>query len=88
MNTQIDNPLAPLVRTIVEQVVRELRDNPMEKNPDPRLLSVEGAAKYLSRTPSAIRNMISTKKLKVVRFDGRVYLDIQELDRMIESAKE
>jgi hypothetical protein len=32
--------------------------------------------------------MLNTKKLKPVRLDGRVYLDVQELDRMIEAAKE
>lgn len=82
------NPLVPLVRTIVQEVIAELREDPLDQGPAPRLLSVKGAAKYLSRTPSAIRNMITTKKLKPVRLDGRVYLDVQELDRMIEAAKE
>ena len=50
-----DNPLTPLVRTIVQQLLAELRENPPDRQPDPRLLSVEGAARYLSRTPSAIR---------------------------------
>jgi hypothetical protein len=88
MMSETSNPLEPLVRTIVQQVIRELRENPAESNPDPRLLSVEGAGRYLSRTPSAIRNMIAMKKLKPVRLDGRVYLDVQELDRVIEAAKE
>lgn len=83
-----ENPLAPLVRSIVQQVIAELREEPLEQGPDPRLLSVPGAARYLSRTDSAIRNMITTKKLKPVRLDGRVYLDVQELDRLIEAAKE
>jgi Helix-turn-helix domain len=83
----VENPLAPLVRSIVQEVIAELREEPLDQGPQPRLLSVEGAAKYLSRTPSAIRNMISMKKLKPVRLDGRVYLDVQELDRMIEAAK-
>jgi hypothetical protein len=82
------NPLVPLVRTIVQEVIAELREDPLDQGPAPRLLSVEGAAKYLSRTPSAIRNMLNTRKLKPVRLDGRVYLDVQELDRMIEAAKE
>ena len=83
-----ENPFAPLVRSIVQQVISELREEPLDRGPEPRLLSVEGAARYLSRTPSAIRNMISGKKLKPVRLDGRVYLDIEDLDRMIEAAKE
>jgi len=82
------NPFEPLVRAIVHQVVSELRENPIAQEVEPRLLSVDGAARYLSRTPSAIRNMISTKKIRPVRLDGRVYLDVQELDRVIEAAKE
>ena len=82
------NALAPLVRSIVQQVIAELREDPLDQGVKPRLLSVEGAAQYLSRTPSAIRNMITVGKLKPVRLDGRVYLDVQELDRMIEAAKE
>ena len=85
---EISNPLEPLVRAIIQQVMREMRENPVEPDPDPRLLSVEGAGRYLSRTPSAIRNMITMKKLKPVRLDGRVYLDVQELNRVIEAAKE
>lgn len=85
---ETQNPLAPLVRSIVHEVIAELREEPLDQGVNPRLLSVEGAAQYLSRTPSAIRNMVSMKKLKPVRLDGRVYLDVQELDRMIEAAKE
>lgn len=85
--TETQNPLAPLVRSIVQQVITELRQAPLDEQPEPRLLSVEGAARYLSRTPSAIRNMITMKKLRPVRLDGRVYLDVQELDQMIEQAK-
>ena len=83
-----ESPLAPLIRSIVQQVISDLREEPLDSGPAPRLLSVEGAARYLSRTPSAIRNMISGKKLKPVRLDGRVYLDVEDLDRMIEAAKE
>jgi len=31
---------------------------------------------------------LNTKRLKPVRLDGRVCLDVQELDRMIEGATE
>ena len=79
----------PLARSIVEQVVAELRKQ-MQEAPvvKPRLLSVEQAAQYLGRTPSAVYNMLSTGKLKRVGLDGRVYFDVQDLDRMIEAAKE
>ena len=69
-------------------MVSELRENPIGQDIEPRLLSIEGAARYLSRTPSAIRNMITAKKLKPVRLDGRVYLDVQDLGQLIEAAKE
>jgi hypothetical protein len=88
MTGEQQNPLEPLVRAIVRQVVSELRENPIAEDIEPRLLSVEGAARYLSRTPSAIRNMITAKKLKPVRWDGRVYLDILDLGQLIEGAKE
>jgi hypothetical protein len=88
MTPEMRNPFEPMVRTIIQAVICELRESPIEQPIAPRLLSVEGAAQYLSRTPSAIRNMINMKKLKPVRLDGRVYLDVQELDRMIEAAKE
>ena len=54
----------------------------------PRLLNVDQAAAYLSRTPQAVRHLVATAKLPSVRFDGRVYLDVKDLDAAIENAKE
>ena len=54
----------------------------------PRLLTVEGAATCLGRTPSAIQSMVATRKLIPVRIDDRLCFDIEELDRIIEAAKE
>jgi hypothetical protein len=54
----------------------------------PRLLNVDQAAAYLSRSPQALRHMVATGKLSSVRFDGRVYLDVKDLDAAIENAKE
>jgi hypothetical protein len=73
---------------VAAKVRAELSQDGAAPSIKPRLLSVEGAARYLSRTPSAVRNMIAVKKLKPVRLDGRVYLDVQELDRVIQAAKE
>lgn len=53
----------------------------------PRLLSVEQAAEYLNRSPAAVRHLIATGKLKCVRMDGRVFLDVQDLDQAIDDAK-
>lgn len=53
-----------------------------------RLMDVEGAAIYLGRTEKAIRKLIDAGKLPVVRIDSRVCLDIRDLDRIIEEAKD
>jgi excisionase family DNA binding protein len=55
--------------------------------PARRLLSVEEAAGYLGRSPAAIRHMIESGKLPAVRIDGRVQLDIRDLDRLVEASK-
>jgi excisionase family DNA binding protein len=54
----------------------------------PRLLTVEQAAAYLSRTKASIQHMISAGRLPTVRADRRVFLDIRDLDAWIEQNKE
>jgi hypothetical protein len=53
-----------------------------------RLLDVDAAAKYLSRTPQAVRHLVSTGKIPAVKIDGRVQLDRKDLDAVIENSKE
>jgi len=53
-----------------------------------RLLSVEEAARYLGRTKEAVQHLIAAGTLPTVRFDRRVYLDIEDLDRLIEESKQ
>jgi excisionase family DNA binding protein len=55
----------------------------------PRLLSVSQAAVYLGRTRRAIEGLIARSDLQVVRLGHgrRIFLDRQELDRMIDGAK-
>jgi len=54
----------------------------------PRLLTISKAAAYLNRSSHSVRHLVATKKLRSVRLDGRVYLDIRDLDAAIEDAKE
>jgi excisionase family DNA binding protein len=51
--------------------------------PEP-LLTVEEAAKYLGRTARAVRHLIATGSLPVVREGRSIRLDRRELDRSIE----
>jgi excisionase family DNA binding protein len=79
------SPIDPLVEAIAQRTAEILRkDLGLETK---RLFGVEEAAKYLGRTPYAIRHMIANGSLPVVRRDGRVYLDRQDLDRWIEMSK-
>ena len=59
----------------------------MAQQPSKRLLTVAEAAIYLGRTDNAIREMIRSGKLKAVKTDGHVMLDIRDLDAFIEAGK-
>lgn len=52
-----------------------------------RLLDVPTAAKYIGRTPSALRHIIAKGTIPCVRRDGRVQLDRQDLDNWLELGK-
>ncbi len=54
----------------------------------PRLLTVEQAATYVGRSEDAVRHMIHAGKIPMVRADRRFYLDVEDLNRWIESNKE
>ena len=56
-------------------------------NPEPRLLTVKGAAAYLSTTVWAIRNLAWGQKVPYVRLGARILFDKADLDRFIESQK-
>ncbi len=55
--------------------------------PQKRLYSVEDAAIYLGRTAHAIRSLCYSGKLRVVKMDGRVFLDVYDMDALIENSK-
>jgi Helix-turn-helix domain len=52
-----------------------------------RLLNVASAAKYLGRTQSALRHMITKRAILCVRRDGRVQFDRHDLDNWLELGK-
>jgi excisionase family DNA binding protein len=54
---------------------------------EPRLLTVNEAAKYIGRTPKALRHLIANGTVSAIRADGRVQLDRQDLDSFIELRK-
>ena len=53
----------------------------------PRLLTVRQAAKYLGCSEASVYHQIKAGKLVVVRRDRRVFLDVPDLDRIIEACK-
>jgi hypothetical protein len=76
----------PLVEAIVAGVVARIAAiRPPERTP--RLMDIDAAAHYLSRTPKAVRALISKGILPTVRLDDRVMLDVHDLDQVIEQAK-
>ena len=85
MSTTGNNGLDALADAIAERVFQRLSQS-QEKHVC-RLLSVGEAARYIGRTPSAMRHMIAKGMVPCVRRDGRVYLDRPDLDGWIELGK-
>jgi excisionase family DNA binding protein len=52
-----------------------------------RLYAVPEAAQYLGRSSWGIRSLIDSGKLPTVRIDRRVFIDVHEMDRLIEESK-
>lgn len=52
-----------------------------------RLMTIEQAAVYLGRTATAVRCLITKDAFPSVKADGRVMLDVRDLDRWIEQNK-
>jgi len=59
----------------------------LESNKTERLMTIPEAAVYLGRTARAVRHLIATNALPVVREGRSVRLDRKELDRWIEQGK-
>jgi excisionase family DNA binding protein len=79
-----------LIDVIAERVAAKLRDQPADTGGatmKPRLLTAEQAGAYLGRTKEGVEHMIAAGKLPVVRADRRVFLDVRDLDRWIDTNK-
>jgi excisionase family DNA binding protein len=59
----------------------------LNKSEEPRLMSVKQAAEYIGRSPKAVRHMIDSGKVPVVREGTRVHLDRVDLDHWVEMRK-
>lgn len=81
-----ENPLQPLVRMIVQEVMREM-DGRTEVPASKRLLSPEDAAAYLSLSKREVYNMIANEQIAAVRHGRRKMLDIRDLEKWIEDNK-
>jgi hypothetical protein len=52
-----------------------------------RLKSIEDAAEDIGRTKPGMDHLIASGKIRTVRADRRVMIDVQDLDRWIEENK-
>jgi excisionase family DNA binding protein len=77
--------LGVLAERVADLVAERLEAAPVRRQ---RLLTVEQAAEYLGRSRLAVEHMIASGRLPVVRADRRVFLDVKDLDRWIESNKQ
>ena len=78
-----------LLDALAERVVTKLTSQALpEPKLKPRLLTVKAAAEYLSRSSHSVRHLIAAGKLPVVKLDQRIFLDVKDLDLVIEDCKE
>jgi hypothetical protein len=84
----IVGPVTDLLTEGIAQRVADLLRPQLDRAQTPlRLLSVNATGAYLGRTPWSIRALVTAGTLRAVRIDGRVMLDIQDLEALITSAK-
>lgn len=80
-NTGLD----ALADAIAERVYQKLAA--AQERDKSRVLDVPAAAKYIGRTPSAVRHLITKGVIPCIRRDGRVQLDRKDLDNWLELGK-
>lgn len=71
-----------------ERKARQKSINKNPKGPQKRLYSLQEAAFYLGRTVNSVREIIWAGKIPVVKVDRRLFLDIKDLERLVEMSKE
>lgn len=84
----IDGLLDALADRVVVRLRAELDRTATTTTVRPRLLTVDQAATYLGRSKTAVQHLVSDGVLPTVRLDKRVFFDIRDLDRLIDSSKD
>lgn len=79
MTTTGNMGLDALADAIAERVLARMNDSKPA-----RLMTVEQAAVYVGRTPRAMRHLIATKSIPVVREGRSVHFERDALDRWVE----
>jgi excisionase family DNA binding protein len=74
---------------IADRVAERLRGHTDNESRSirPRLLNIEQAAQYLGRTRDSVEHLIAADRIPTVRIDRRVFVDVIDLDKLIEASK-
>jgi hypothetical protein len=87
-NFQITIPIDELAERIAMKVQENLGNVRITQFSAQRLLTVKQAAPYIGRSIAAVRHLINTGKIPIHKADGRVFVDIRDLDDFIEKNKQ
>lgn len=80
----IDQVLDAIAEAVAEKLSTRISNaRPLQ----PRLLTVKQAAEYLGCSEASVYHQVKDGKLPVVRRDRRVFLDVRDMDRVIEECK-
>jgi excisionase family DNA binding protein len=86
-NLNMDGLLNAFADVVASKLADRMAAGPAGGKSRRRLLTVDEAAEYLGRTKEAVQHMIASGKLRTVRADRRVFLDIKDLDLWIDQNK-
>lgn len=81
-----DSLIAAFAKRVAAQVKAELAGESTGAV-KARLLTVEQAATYMGRTEEAMQHMVASGKVPTVRIDRRVFVDVHDLECLIEDSK-
>jgi excisionase family DNA binding protein len=83
----LEKLLDALADRVAAKVRAELGAGGLSATVGPRLLTVEQAASYLGRSKEAVEHMVASAKIPTVRIDRRVFIDVRDLERLIDDSK-
>jgi len=83
----IDGFIRALVKETVSETVAALARESAAASVKRRLFTVEEAAAYMGRSEEAMQHMIAGGKIPTVRVDRRVFVDVRDLDKLIDNHK-